>query len=133
MIVSKEYNSDLICFVDDIRKRIYESVKDIKVQFENISFEVPVTLEFLDKYKINKDFKFIANLTDWNDVDINIYYKGRKIKPEGYYLRPDNWTEPHLLDIFQECIKQDTYLPNIKELQTFNIRRERRHKLERIK
>ncbi len=133
MIVSKEYNSDLIFFIDSIRKKLYESVKDINIQFVNISFNIPVTSDFLYKYKLNKKFDFIADLKDWNDVDVNIHYNGCKIKPDGYYLRPDDWVEPHLLDVLQECIKQDTYKPDITHLEKFNIRRERRHKLERIK
>lgn len=132
MIVSKEYNDELLIFVDVIRKKIYESVTELNVQFVNISFKIPLTLDFLDKYELTTDFDFVANLTDWNEVEINIHYKGGKLKPEGHYIMTNDWVEPHLLDIFQECIKQDTHTPNIKELEKFNLKRERKHKLKSI-
>lgn len=133
MIISKKYNDELIGFIKIVREGLFNGVKDIDVQITNISFLAPVTDEFLVKYKLNKDFQFIATLNDWDDVDVSIYYKGGKLKPDCYYSRPDNWVEPHLLDIFQECIKQDTHTPNIRNLEIFNLKRSRKRKLQNIK
>lgn len=132
MIISREYNTELIDIIDVVRKKLYNHITDNDIQLVKISFLIPATEEFLNKYKLNTDFKFIANLTDWNEVEVDIHYKDIKIKPEGFYLIPDNWVEPHLLDIFQECIKQDTHTPDIKKLETFDIKRDRKHKLNKI-
>jgi hypothetical protein len=53
-----------------------------------------------------------------DDITVEVQYKNVKIAPECYWSRPTNWKEPHLLDIFQESIKQNTHKPNIKELET---------------
>lgn len=132
MIVSKEYNDELLVCIKNINTGLYNLMKDFKVQFTNISFIIPLNEEFINKYNLNKDFVFIATLNDWNDVDISIYYKGGKLEPVCFYIRPDDWVEPHLLDVFQECIKQDTHTPNIKKLETFSITRSRKQKLNCI-
>ena len=37
---------------DSIRKKLYEKVLDMNIQFVNISFNIPVDSDFIDKYKL---------------------------------------------------------------------------------
>lgn len=133
MIISKEYDKDINNIITEIRNNLYDRLLTLDINFTNISFLVPITNDFIEKYKINDKFEFIASFSDWNDVELIINYNGRKIEPISFFVKPDNYVEPHLLDIFQECIKQNTHTPDIKKLQIPDIKRDRKHKLNRIK
>lgn len=49
-------------------------------------------------------------------------YNNMEVKPEGYYILPDNAKYASMIDILKECIKQDTYKPDIKHLQKPDIK-----------
>ena len=51
------------------------------------------------------------------DCQVSYYYKGCKMEPICYWLRPDNYREVSIIEMLLECIKQDTHRPDIKHLE----------------
>lgn len=133
MIISKTYNDELTGFIQIVRLNLYEAMKGVNAKMLKMSFIIPVNDEFIIKYNLNSDFVFVADMSDWDDISVEIYYKGGKFEPKGYWLKPNNWTEPYLLDSFQECIKQDTHVPDITHLETRSLKELRTEKLKNIK
>jgi len=40
-----------------------------------------------------------------------------KVDPDCHYITPKNYVHPNPLQILKECVKQDTYKPDIKPLE----------------
>ena len=91
-----------------------QKMTDVKI----ISFKIQTKLDekILVKYNLNDDIRFIIDVTPDSGI-VSYYYKGLKLNPDCYYLRPDEYYSPTVLDILQECIRQDTHIPDIKFLE----------------
>jgi len=91
--------------------------KTMKTQFLSYTYQVDIPEEFLTKYELNSFCEFDCTISaESGGVSVH-YYKGRKIKPDGHYIQKQNDTRVGLLQILQECVKQDTHQPDIKFLQ----------------
>lgn len=51
------------------------------------------------------------------DCQVSYCYKGCKMEPICYWLRPDNYRNVYIIEMLLECIKQDTHRPDIKHLE----------------
>ena len=111
---------DFIKEIDDIIQRDYKEkaieilnnpcISSMLLNLNNDSIK-----SVLDKHRLNN----ISLKLELNNptVRVHYYYCGVEIEPECYWLRPKNYREPSQLEILQECIKQDTFRPNIKHLE----------------
>jgi hypothetical protein len=110
--MNEEFIKDLDSMAKPTWSEIFKRLKGTTVI--NVEFRVDVDYEFLLKYKLNENITFIV---DSSDGQMNYYYKGRKMEPVHYYLRPANYTEVSTLRMLQECIKQDTNTPDIRKIE----------------
>lgn len=96
-------------------EKIYDALKGTTDVY-SITFGVFPPKELLEEFGLNEKFNF--SITNENGSGkMNYFYNGSKIKPESYYLLPDNYREVSLMEMFQECIRQNTNQPDIKHLQ----------------
>lgn len=63
-------------------------------------------------YYVSK-YKYIENKVIYK-------YKHSEVQPVSFFIRPKDCLDITMTDILKECIKQDTYMPNIKHLQTMH-------------
>lgn len=98
-------------------EKFYNALKDKEIKLSTVRFVIEPDKEMLDKYGLNENITFISNVRFTGEGKMEYYYKNLELDPECYYIRPDNYTEVTLLEILQECIKQDTNTPDIKQLE----------------
>lgn len=94
-----------------------ESIVSIEIEIDNCDIK-----EVFNKYlEDNKDYFHIHLATSSYDrrrcLDINYYYKGKRVDPICYYVKPKCAKRASQLDILRECIRQDTNNPDIRHLE----------------
>ena len=57
------------------------------------------------------------SLNEYEGVKFEYRYKNIEIKPIGHYVRPNNSRFLTQLEILRECIKQDKYNPDLRDLE----------------
>ena len=112
--------------LDTVVKRGWEEVTShIKECITNvISFEYVANLDkdIKLKYGLNDDIVFVIKIDSIRvEGETQYYYKGRKMEPICYYLRPDDYHEVSTLTMLRECIRQDTNKPDIMFLERGEI------------
>lgn len=111
----KEKTEEFIRQLDEVNQKkwaeIYKALKNV-TDICSIGFNIYPSEEFLSNFGLNADINFSVI-----NGKVEYYYKGVKVDPICYYIRPDNYNEVSLLEILQECIAQDTYTPDIKKLE----------------
>lgn len=96
-------------------EKIYECLKDT-TDIYSITFGVFPSVELLSEFGLNEKFNF--SVTNENGQGkMNYFYKGLQVEPESYYLLPENYREVSTMEMFHECVRQDTHRPDIKHLQ----------------
>lgn len=88
--------------------KVIDKIGDTWGNLIEIKFFIDGTNEFNEKYCYN------------SKQAAEFYYKGTKLKPDCYYMRPSNYYEPSIVEILHECMKQNTYKPDIKHLENKN-------------
>lgn len=94
---------------------IYDVLKG-KTDIYSITFGIFPSKEMLERFGLNDQFRFVVENAN-GKAKMTYYYNEVKVQPQGYYLLPTNYREVPLLEMLQECVKQDTYAPDIKPLQ----------------
>lgn len=113
-----EFVSDLNKIVLDEYSKIRELINNDWGKLIEFKFFVDGGDEFNKKFGLNKSIQFVITINKYpNEQKCGYYYKGRKIEPDCYYNRPNNYYQPTIVEQLQECIKQDSYKPNIKHLE----------------
>ena len=115
----KKQTEEFINQLDELNKKewteIYEALKSVTDVF-SICFNIYPSQDILSKFGLTKDINFsVINNNGYGKM--KYYYKGRKVEPECYYLRPNNYSEVSLLEVLHECIAQNTNTPDIKHLE----------------
>ena len=57
------------------------------------------------------------SLNEYEGVKFEYRYKNIQIEPIGHYVRPNNSRFLTQLEILRECIKQDKYNPDLRDLE----------------
>lgn len=118
---SKKWNSDFVkdlnVFAKEGWKHVYVAVEPVSEIIYKIVYKVVVDDEFLKLYDLNSSVEFLVEAVA-DGGTMKYYYKGVEIAPDGFYMLPDDYTEPTTLEILWEAIEQDTHAPNIKRLQS---------------
>jgi len=112
--LNQQFTAELDVFVQRIWKEVFASITSKKVI--GIQIIADTDEAFLKKYGLNEDIKFVINASP-EGSKMDYYYKGGLMKPDNYWLRPDNYHEVTTLQMLQECIKQDKHTPDIKSLE----------------
>lgn len=94
---------------------LYDVLKG-KTDIYSITFGIFPSKEMLEKFGLNDQFRFVVENANGR-AKMTYYYSEVKVQPQGYYILPENYREVPLLEMLQECVKQDTYAPDIKPLQ----------------
>lgn len=98
---SSEFIKELNISTQNIWKNFVELLKSGNLDCLNI-------ISFKSEIKVDDEFNHKYGLSS----DIN-----SKVDPKCYYIVPEGCQEVSTLKILQECIKQDTYKPDIKKFQ----------------
>jgi hypothetical protein len=113
----KEFLKELDLITQENYKKLFNALKDCPVKTYDLKFEVEITEEMKSKYGLDDNFRFFAVLGGYEGPKMEYDYKGIKLDPDCYWLRPDDYHEVSTLQILHECMKQDTYRPDIKFLE----------------
>lgn len=113
MMKDKEFIEELDEYAKPTLESFSSLINNSDINMIGWKILVDVPKDFIEKYSLVEDIQFVLE-----DNKLTYYYYGIKINPEAYYIRPDNYRNPSILEILQECIKQDTYKPDIKHLET---------------
>lgn len=97
-------------------KKFIESLNSHDLEILTVTFITKLNNELIEEFELNDDISFSCEITP-EKGKMEYYYKGLKVEPDCYYLRPDNYREVSTLEILQECIKQDTHEPDIKKIE----------------
>lgn len=100
---------------DDLKNRLKDNWGDLFSM--DISYNVPQSI--LEKYGLNNDIGFFLKITP-EKVNSMYLYKNMELKPEAYFMRPENYNPVSTLEMLQEAIKQDTPYPDIKHIENKN-------------
>jgi len=115
----EKQTEEFIAHLEEINQKkwaeIHKALKNV-TDIRSIVFSVYPSKELLTKFKLNEDIQFLVTAGN-GEGEMEYYYKGVKIDPECYYIRPDNYSEVSLLEILHECIAQNTHSPDIKKLE----------------
>ena len=68
-----------------------------------------------EDHNISVYIKF--SLNEYEGVKFEYRYKNIEIEPIGHYVRPNNSRFLTQLEILRECIKQDKYNPDLRDLE----------------
>jgi hypothetical protein len=120
----KEMDEIVSIFWSDYYKKL-KSVDLITPTLMRLELLIPVGEEFLTKYNLQSsglEFKLIVTNDESASAKIEPCFYTTPIKPQGFYLLPDDYEEVGVLDIVQEAVKQNTYDPNIMHLQSKKYR-----------
>jgi hypothetical protein len=112
----KEFFRELNVLVQRDYKLLQKLSKTTSVDIISIRYRVILSEDILNEYGLNKDVEFFVDAT-CDGGKMSYHYKNIKVEANCYYLRPDDYYEVSTLRILQECIKQDTYEPDIKFLE----------------
>ncbi len=96
-------------------KKIISHLTD-DLHITGFEFEVILSDETLHDFGLNPDIRFLIKATP-RGGETKYHYKGIPIDPQGYYILPDDYREAPTIEILLECIKQDSFKPDIKHLQ----------------
>lgn len=114
-------DKELFKELDKVVQPAYTKIATALIEIDSrvISFKYEVELEesILKTFGLNKDIRFIVEVKSPRDAETNYYYKGVKLDPIHYHLRPDDYHEVSTLRMLQECIAQDTYRSDIMYLE----------------
>ena len=113
---NKEFTEELDKVVQSEWKEAAKLIKDSKLRIISFSYSVLLSDDILKKYSLTNNIEFIVDTTS-DSGKIEYYYKGMKLEPVNYYLRPDDYHEVSTLSILQQCTIQDTYKPDIMFLE----------------
>lgn len=120
-INDNEFISDLNKIILNEYNKICELINNDWGKLIEFKFFVDGSDEFNEKFGLNKSIQFVITINKHSTKqECEHYYNGRKIEADCYYIRPDNYYQPTIVEILQECIKQDSYKPNIKHLENKN-------------
>lgn len=119
----KEFESELNEKIKIQVKKLDEFVFDKELKIHNVNFFVEPVDDVLSKYGLNNDISFMADYSP-KGVNVKFYFKNIELKPECYYMRPDDYHEVTVLEILKQCIKQNTYKPDIKFLERGEVTNE---------
>src|ERR1039458_1757224 len=96
-----EFTEELDKIVQSTYKKIHLLLKDAKIDIMSLEYRVQLEDGILKKYGLTSDVGFIVNVSD----GAMIYtYKGIKLEPICYYLRPVDYHEVTTLQILQQCV-----------------------------
>lgn len=112
---TKEFIKEIDILVNEQWTKIFDSIEK-HPNVKSVTFKLDIDIELFKKYNLNENFHILV-ITTAGDGKIGYYYKKENIEPESYYILPKKYHEVTLLEIFQECIIQDTANPDIKHLQ----------------
>lgn len=92
----------------------------IKCNIHSISYSIKLTDDIIQAYDLSSNISILCTLVQSEQVkaSVKFLYNGYEIKPDGYYILPENHVDVSIRRIMQECIKQKTYKPDIRELQS---------------
>ena len=108
-------------------KNIYNQLKGIGNIFGvKILVEPKEVIILLQKYQLDTRIEFITNVGGSGEGQMEYYFNGDLIKPDGLYSGVER--NVSLLELLRECTIQQTYNPDIKHLQ--KIKTNRDHKLK---
>jgi len=110
----KEFFKELDILVQNKYKELINLVVDSGIT--SFNYIVELDNNNISKFNLNKDIEFEVSATP-GEGKINYLYKRIKIEPKNYWSRPIPYYEVSTLQLLQECIKQDTYNPDIKYLE----------------
>lgn len=97
--------------------KINPVIMDPKLRISRVSTILDFDAEFLDKWGLDDSIMCEVTFYGNNSADSRFLYNGLEVKPECLYIRGDNYTEVPTIRSLQECIKQDTYAPDIKPIE----------------
>lgn len=115
----KDKTSEFINILDIEAQNTWSELKDItsksNIQLFEIQFGIKMDEDVKKSFGLNEDIKFVLNMS--YETNMEYWYKNIPVKPECYYIRPDDYHDVPLLRILQECIIQDKHNPDIKYLE----------------
>jgi hypothetical protein len=124
---NKLFKEELDKITQEEWHKIHELIVSNCSNVISIRFEIKLPDSILEQFWLNKNLRFIITASV-GDMVIEFNYKGRKIDPVNYYLRPNEYHEVSMLQILQQCIIQDTHSPDIMFLERGEIcMRTKRH------
>lgn len=113
-----EFINDLNKIVLDEYGKIRELINGDWGNLIEFKFFVDGSDEFNEKFGLNKSIQFVVTINKYaTEQKCEYYYNGIKMEPNCYYNRPNDYYQPTIVEQLQECIKQDSYKPNIKHLE----------------
>lgn len=115
-------------FINDLNKIVlneYNKIRELlNKSWGNLiefKFFVNRSNEFNEKFGLNESIQFVITVNNYpSEQKCEYYYNGRKMEPDCYYIQPENYYQPTIIEMLQECIKQDSHKPNIKHLENKN-------------
>lgn len=82
----------------------------------NLKWEVKIDKEMLEEFLLSDKVQFFM-VSDADGHKFMYHFDGIPIDPVSYYILPEGTRNVDVLEILQECVKQNTHKPDIKHLQ----------------
>ena len=113
---SLDFFGELDVYVRNIVGVFFDKLKLGDIDCSDATIQVKVKPEFLEKYGLTNSIGFYVRLKN-HGTRMMYCYNQIEIKPKSYYILPDNYRKPCTLEILQAAIQQDTYEPDIHDLE----------------
>ena len=112
---------DLISALEEINqknwKNLYAKIRELDFPVMSAKFETVLSDEQTKEFELNRDIQFVCSVSGDGSGEMEYYYAGTKIDPNSHYILPENYAKVSVLRILQECIAQETYKPDIRQLE----------------
>lgn len=121
--MERQLFKDLDDIILPLRNELYNKIKDYNVIGIKAEVNDEGVKSIFNKYiKGSEDyFSITVNFTVGNlYIDVEFYYKDKRVNPKCYYIRPKGARYVDQIDILKECLLQDTNEPDITHLELPN-------------